>query len=63
MRKKQSGSPRSDKNQPVQSQKRARSLKFQKRDCTIRVAKTKALMSCAVSAVQLLPLFLLMHVI
>ena len=43
----------SDTNQAVQSQKQARSLKFQikkKRDCTIRVAKTKALISFTVSA-------------
>ena len=35
---------RSDTNRTVQSQKKARSLKFRtKRNCTIRVAKTKAL--------------------
>ena len=37
---------RSYTNRPVESQKKARSLKFQikmKRDCTICVAKTKAL--------------------
>ena len=43
---------RSDTNQPVQSQKQARSLNFgfnKKIDCTIiRAAKTKALISCAV---------------
>ena len=41
---------RSDTNQPVQSQKIARSLKFgfeNKRDCTIYVAKTKVLISFA----------------
>ena len=41
-------------NPPVQSQKIARSLKFRifrkKRDCTICVAKTKALISNAVTA-------------
>ena len=39
---------RADTNQAVQSQKQARSLKFgfkKKRKCTIRVAKTKALIS------------------
>ena len=44
---------RSDTNQAVQSQKRARSLNFgfkKKRKCTIRVAKTKALISFAVTA-------------
>ena len=44
---------RSDKNQAVQSQKKARSLKFQfmkKRNFTIRVPKTKALISFAVTA-------------
>ena len=42
---------RSDTNQAVQSQKQARSLKFRKkRKCTIRVAKTKALISFAVTA-------------
>ena len=42
---------RSDTNQAAQSQKQARSLKFrQKRKCTIRVAKTKALISFAVTA-------------
>ena len=40
---------RSDTNRPVQAQKRARSLKFRK-NCTIRVAKTKALISLAVIA-------------
>ena len=41
---------RSYTNRPVQSQKKARSLKFKKkRDCTICVAKTKALISCAVT--------------
>ena len=43
---------RSDTNQDVQSQKQARNLKFhikeKERDCTICVAKTKALISCAV---------------
>ena len=46
---------RSDTNRAVQAQKMARSLKFrisvvQKRNCTIRVAKTKALVSFAVTA-------------
>ena len=41
---------RSDTNRPVQAQKRAGSLKFQVRNCTIRVAKTKALISFAVTA-------------
>ena len=44
---------RSDTNRPVQLQKRARSLKFwikKKRKCTICVAKTKALISFAVTA-------------
>ena len=39
---------RSDRNRAVQPQKMARGLKFQirkKRDCTIHVAKTKALIS------------------
>ena len=43
----------SDTNQPVQSQKQARSLKFRikkKKDCTICAAKTKALISFAVTA-------------
>ena len=47
------GPTRSDTNQPVQSQKQARSLIFwitEKRDCAIRVAKTKALISFAVTA-------------
>ena len=42
---------RSDTNRSVQPQKMATSLKFglkKKRDCTIHVAKTKALISCAV---------------
>ena len=40
----------SDTIPPVQSQKQARSLEFWKnRDCTIFVAKTKALISCAVT--------------
>ena len=46
-------SNRSDTNRPVQAQKKARSLKFRikkKRDRTIRVAKTKALISFAVTA-------------
>ena len=38
---------RSDTNRAVQAQERARSLK---RNCTIRVAKTKALISFAVTA-------------
>ena len=44
---------RSDTNQPVQSQKQARSLNIQfkkKKDCAIHAAKTKALTSCAVTA-------------
>ena len=44
---------RSDTIQAAQSQKQARNLKFQilkKRKCTIRVAKTKALISFAVTA-------------
>ena len=51
---------RSDTNRAVQSQKQARSLKFRIKeeerlyypccDCTIRVAKTKVLISCAVTA-------------
>ena len=44
---------RSDTNRAVLSQKQARSLKFgfkKKRDCTIRVAKTKTLISIAVTA-------------
>ena len=43
----------SDTNQAVQLQKMARGLKFgfrNKRNCTIRVAKTKALISFAVTA-------------
>ena len=40
---------RSDTNRPVQAQKRARSLKF-RRNSTIRVAKTKALISFTVTA-------------
>ena len=43
---------RSDTNQDVQSQKQARNLKFRieekERDCTMGVAKTKAVISCAV---------------
>ena len=40
-----------DTNQAVRSQKMARGLRFrQKRDCTIYVAKTKALISFAVTA-------------
>ena len=42
---------KSDTNQAVQSQKQARSFRFQKnRKCTIRVAKSKALISFAVTA-------------
>ena len=43
----------SDTNRHVQSQKKAGSLKFglmKKRNCTIRVAKTKVLISCTVTA-------------
>ena len=46
-------STRSDTNQAVRPQKMARSLKFgfrKLRDCTIRKAKTKALISFAVTA-------------
>ena len=46
-------STRSDTNRAVQSQKMARGLNFgfrKKRDCTIYVAKTKALISFAVTA-------------
>ena len=48
-------------NQAVQSQKKARSLKFRikfkkKRDSTIRVVKTKMLISCAFTA-QLICVF------
>ena len=40
----------SDTNWPVQKQKMARGLKFRKlRDCTIYVAKTKALISCGLT--------------
>ena len=45
-------SNRSDTNQAVQAQKQARSLEFhikKKRKCTFRVAKTKALISFAVT--------------
>ena len=43
---------RSDTNRAVQSQKQARSLNFwiYVEDCTIRIAKTKALISFAVTA-------------
>ena len=41
---------RSDTNRPVQSQKRTKTLKFRKKNCTIRVAKTKALIGFAVTA-------------
>ena len=55
---------RSDTNRAVQPQKTVRGLKFQdlgsryvdKRDCTIYIAKTKALISCAVTA-QLICVF------
>ena len=42
----------SDTNRPIQSQKKARSLKFvlKKKDCTIRAAKSMVLLSCAVTA-------------
>ena len=43
----------SDTNQLVESQKKVRSFKFGKRwrrNCIIRVAKTKVLISCAVTA-------------
>ena len=47
-------SNRSDTNWAVQPQKQARSLKFwifkKKKDCTLQVAKTKALISFAVTA-------------
>ena len=44
---------RCDTNQPVQSQKQARNLKFwikEEEDCTVGVAKTKALISFAATA-------------
>ena len=42
---------RFDTNWPVQIQKMARGLKFRKkRDCTIYVAKTMALISCSITA-------------
>ena len=42
---------RSDTNWPAQSQEQARSfLRFKKMDCSIRVAKTKALISCSLTA-------------
>ena len=57
-RAKQFGFPtRSNTNRFVMSQKKARSLKF--RNGTIRVAKTKALNSCAVTA----PLFSHMKIV
>ena len=41
---------RSDTNRAVQPQKMARGLEFQKqRDCTVYVAKTKALFSCTLA--------------
>ena len=45
-------STRSDTNRPVQSQKiEARNFGFKKkRDCSIHVAKTKLLVSCAITA-------------
>ena len=49
---------RSDTNWAVQAQKRARSLKFW--NCTIRVAKTKALISFAVTA-KLICVFVLAY--
>ena len=49
-----SGFPtRSDTNRPVESEKQAISLKFgfkKKRDCTVCVAKSRALISFAVTA-------------
>ena len=54
---------RSDTNRFVQAQKRARSLKFRvkvEEDCTIRVAKTKALISFAVTA-KLICVFVFAH--
>ena len=42
-------SNRSDTNQPVQSQKMAKDWKFWKRHCTIRVEKTKMLISFVVT--------------
>ena len=45
-----------DTNRAVQSQKMARGLKRKKRDCAICVAKTKALISCTVTA-QLICVF------
>ena len=51
---------RPDTNRAVQSKKKSRSLKFRihkkKRNCTIRVAKTKALISSAVT-IQLICAF------
>ena len=48
---------RFDTNRAVQSWKKIRSLKFQIKEevqvCTIGVAKTKALISCAVTALRL----------
>ena len=43
---------KSDTNQAIQSQKQARSLKF-RRKCTVRVAKTKALISFGVREADL----------
>ena len=57
---------RSDTNQPVQLEKMARSLKFQiyeERNCTISEAKTKALISCAVTAQLICAFFLAKAVI
>ena len=45
---------RFDTDQHVQSHQITRSLKFKKRDCIINVAKTKALISCAVTGHELL---------
>ena len=51
-------STRSDTNRAVHSQKMARGLRFKSlevlRDSTIYVVKTKALISCAVTAVRLI---------
>ena len=59
MRKKKRFLTRTDTNQPVQSQKKVKSFKFQiheEEGFTICVAKTKALISCAVT-VQLICAF------
>ena len=55
-RKLSSGFPTMSDSQAVQPQKKARGLR-KKRDCTIYVAKTKALISCRVAAQLSAPLF------